>query len=96
MWFITTIRLSKDNVHISDIRHWGYFSSKEECIKILHKNITDLHEYYYNYAVIEKIDSGLYSFPTEREFFEYKKELSGFFEIKEPLWARNYSNFFIG
>jgi hypothetical protein len=94
MWFITSIRVL-DNEIILSSRCWGYFSSKEECIKILHNNITDIHECYYNYAVIEKINEGLYPLPIEREFFEYNRDSSGFFEIKEPEWDFT-GNFAIG
>ena len=94
MWFITTIRVLDNEIIYP--RCWGYYHNKNDCIKVLHDNITDIHEYYYNYAVIEKINEGLYSLPIEREFFEYKKNLSGFFEIEEPEWAKSHSIFAIG
>ena len=94
MWFITTIRGVDNEIMCS--RCWGYYYDKNDCIKVLHDNITDIHECYYNYAVIEKINEGLSSLSIEREFFEYKRNLSGFFEIEEPKWAEFYSNFAIG
>lgn len=94
MWFITTIRVMEDGSIYP--RCWGYYSNKEECIKVLHNNSTDLHEYYFDYAVIEKIDEGISSYPSEREFFQYRKDLVGFFEIEEPLWAKYSCNFSIG
>ena len=94
MWFITTVRVLDNDIICS--RCWGYHRNKNDCIRILHHNITDIHECYYNYAVIEKINEGLCSLSTEREFFEYKRDSSGFFEIEEPEWAKFYSNFAIG
>ena len=95
MWFITVIRIDKEG-RFSDSRCWGYYDNSKDCVWDLHCNHTDMAEYYYNYAVIEKINPGIAQYPTQRQFFKYDKERDGFFEIEEPEWASHLCNFSLG
>ena len=74
---------------------WGYFWDKESAVDAVHRNVTDMHETIYPYAIIERLEPGLFPVPKEREWFGWVEEKDGFYEIETPdcnkYFPRNFS-----
>ena len=58
MYFITVFEKVEPSdmlfAEFGDQRTWGYYTEYEYAVTALHKNLTDLHECCYEYAVVEK------------------------------------------
>lgn len=63
---------------------WGYYWNREDAVEAVHRNVTDIHETIYPYAIIERLEPGLFPVPREREWFGWDKEKDGFYEIETP------------
>lgn len=63
---------------------WGYYWNKEEAIDAVNRNVTDMHETIYPYAIIERLEPGLFPVPKEREWFGWDEDKDGFYEIETP------------
>lgn len=101
MWFITVIEtMDYGNIDgfgdTGDQRTWGFFENKEDAVDVLHRNATDMHEGYYDYAVIEEYEEGLCPWAENYQWFKYDESRDGYFEIDEPDCVKNICNFAIG
>lgn len=100
MYFITCFeRYRKTELGWPDIgsnRTFGYYPNKEMAIEDLHTNNTDLHEYLYNYAVVEKIPMGLYPIAEETIYFKWDNEKQGFYEIDGTDMQDCFGNYAFG
>lgn len=100
MWFITVFqKVEPDPSYFANFgasRTWGYYKDRDEAVLALHENRTDMWEYLYDYALIEKIEEGICSYASSRQWFKYDLEQGGYFEIDEPECVRNVCNFAIG
>lgn len=100
MWFVTVVEKMDDRDttfgDTGDTRTWGFFSNKEDAIDVLHKNVTDMHELYYDYAVIEEYNEGISNDTGERQWFMYDEDRDGYFEIEEPRCVKNICCFALG
>ena len=106
MWFITVFEQVEPDLEdevfgfpdLGDQRTWGYYSEHEKAVQALHKNMGDMWEYSYDYAVIEQIGEGIcaYADPKNRQWFKYDQERKGYFEIEEPECVKHIVNFAIG
>ena len=63
---------------------WGYYWNREDAVDAVHRNVTDIHETIYPYAIVERLVPGLFPVPKEREWFGWDEEKDGFYEIKTP------------
>ena len=63
---------------------WGYYWNRDEAVDAVHRNVTDMHETIYPYAIIEHLEPGLFPVPKEREWFGWVEEKDGFYEIETP------------
>ena len=77
-------------------RTFGYRETLEAAEESLNKNICDMHEFLYTYAVVEEI--GPYIHPdVEREiWFMWDNEKKGFFRIEKPKATYGTCNFAFG
>lgn len=66
---------------------WGYYWDLETAIDAAHRNVTDMHETIYPYAIIERLDYGLFPIPKERYWLRWDDEKDGFYEIDKPACA---------
>lgn len=73
---------------------WGYYWDLESAIDAVHRNATDMHETIYPYAIIERVDQGLFPAPKERWWFGWQEEKWGFYEIDAPECAAKYPDDF--
>ena len=100
-WFITVMRKleknSKGFLETGCIRCWGFYSNKEDALTTLHKNMTDLWETIYDYAVLEEYYEGISNCCTlNRQFFKYDVDKNGYFEIEEPECVSHICGFALG
>lgn len=63
-----------------DVRTWGFYSSKEKAIECVQKNVTDIYENYYRWAVVESVNEGVIADVEEQVFFEWNNAAGGYIE----------------
>lgn len=86
---------------IKDDRTWGWFNSFKKAEDIVLKNQTDIFEYYYNYAVIEKVPEGVLQTNEQIQWYAvaYNKNYANeviVTKIDCPDMFKNIFNFSIG
>jgi len=100
MFFITCFSKCKKNENerfdTGYTRTFGYFDNLEICRRALHENWCDMHEYLYEFAVVEYIEQGIHSHAKEMAWFRWDDEKEGFFEINKPECTIHYSNYALG
>lgn len=100
MFFITCFSKCEEDekglLYTGDTRTFGYFDDFEICKQALNENRCDIHEYLYEYAVVEYIEQGIYSHAKEMAWFRWNDENQGFFEIEKPACTNHYSNYALG
>lgn len=87
---------SVDDRFINSQRVVGYFNKLKEAQNIVTHNICDIWEYSYDYAMIVRIDEGLYPSGFERYIYKYDEKKGGYREISEPPSIRHICGFGIG
>lgn len=103
IFLITTIRegaLSGINltpqIRIPKLRAVGWFQKFEDAEKTLEHNTFDLFEGIYDFAVIEEIPEGCYSFVENDWWYRFNKENKKYESIERPDEFRGIRNFSIG
>ena len=100
MWFITVMEKCEPDeqflANLGDKRTWGYFKDHDTAVQALHENWTDMWEFCYDYAVLEKADEGICPNCGERQWFKFDREHNGYFEIEEPECVKHICNFALG
>lgn len=99
MFFITCMSKLEDDQYgpnYGAIRTFGYYKTFEDCDESLKCNACDMHEYLYNFAVVEKIEEGIHPLALERWWYKYDKEKGGFFPMEEPEFMKHYINIALG
>ncbi len=88
LFFVTTIQVVDDE--IVDTRCVGFFEEYEEAKRAVCKNLYDIHEGIYDYAVIEAIQSGLYQVDSNPKWFQAYACDKGicYREIERPDFAK--------
>lgn len=97
MYFITTIQ--EENGEIKDGRCVGYFKSEYQAVKVVTNNMYDIFECLYNYAVIEKVEEGIYQYDQNPQWFELYTDVEGnprYRKIEKPEWVCGIFGFGIG
>ena len=101
MWFITVFEKIEPSANgwpeFGCQRTYGFYSERETAVRALHENWTDMWEYCYDYAVIEKFDEGIshYVFGSN-QWFKFDRECEGYFEIDTPECAEHLVCFALG
>ena len=99
MYFITCFQKIGNDKYGLDIgasRVMGYYSNFGSVNSVLQKNICDIQERIYHYAIVEEISEGVYPAVEERWFYKYDEENDGFYPIEEPKEFEHYSNIAFG
>lgn len=97
IYTITMIEdIDKKHGAIGSVRCFGYSTDFEYVDSRVRKNATDLHECLYKYAIIEKVEEGLYPCATERWLYEFDFDNGVFNPIEVPESLRHIVNFGIG
>lgn len=93
MYFVNTF---KDTISPQN-RCVGYFKSFDDAKRIILNNIGDIYECgYYPYAMIEKIEEGLYSNSRIVTFFKWSSVKNMYIECKVPETFLHLAGFAIG
>lgn len=80
---ITTLKI--ESGLISRSRTVGYTMTFSAAEKIVNKNSGDIYEDgYYNYAVIEAVEEGIYQYDENPKWFKWDKTKMGFYECERP------------
>ena len=93
MYFITTLEVEDEKIIAS--RCVGYFEEYADARKAVCENSCDICETIYNYAVIERLRSGLYPHDQKPHWFKYTGSNS-YEEIETPKFAEHLIGFGIG
>ena len=97
MWFITVFVNVNSWPKLGEQRTWGFYEDRETAVRALHENWTDMWECYYDYAVIEKFDTGISNYVCDsRQWFKFNRECDGYFEIEEPECMKHVCSFALG
>lgn len=100
IYTITTLRIEHNDEHNADYiaasRCVGFFKTLEEAENILNNNVGDIFEFYYNYAVVEKMHPGLYPHDLNFKTYKFDMEKKGFFSCEKPTALENTGSFGIG
>lgn len=101
MYFITCFqKVALDDYGWLDLganRTFGYRETFEGAKEALECNMCDMHEFLYNYAVVEKLGPYIHPNVEEFHFFKWDKERKGFFEEMEiPQEFKHFCNFAFG
>lgn len=101
MWFITVFEKIEPNElgwpEFGCQRTWGFYQNHDTAVDVLHGNWTDMWEYCYDYAVIEKFNPGISQYVNgSRQWFKFDRERNGYFEIEEPECVKHLGSFALG
>ena len=88
MFFVSTVE--ENDYQILEGGSRGYFNDLESAIDAVYRNVTDIHETIYPYAVIEELEPGLFPIPKKRLWFAWSEEKWGFYETEKPDFANKY------
>ena len=88
MYFVSTREENDHNARFGGA--WGYFWDNATAVDAVHRNVTDMHETIYPYAIIEHLEPGLFPVPKERRWFGWQEEKQGFYEIEPPECDKCY------
>lgn len=82
---IYTITVIKNSLMPGGTRAVGYYETLEEAQEAVNDNNCDINEdEYYPYAVIEKVDSGIFTFPREEWWYHWNNIKEGYVQIVKP------------
>lgn len=93
-YFVATIR----NIYTNSTRVVGFFDSLEQARNCVESNCGDIYEEgYYNYAVIEELESGIYPACQNPIFYEWfgDKKTGGYREVSKPKEFEGFIGFTI-
>lgn len=103
IYVVTAVKKnSQDPWGADDRRCFGWYADYETAEERVINNELDIHEFYHNYAVIEKAYEGLYgtmySFYEEQGqvWFKYDENTGKYEHIETPKWAQRIFGWGIG
>lgn len=99
MYFITCMtRCEKVNgwFYGGTTRCFGYRETLEDAEEALNENMCDMHEYLYEYAVVEKLGPYIHPYVEEEYWFKWDEDRGGFFRIEKPEVTYNVCNHALG
>jgi len=88
MFLIRTFKIENNKIILG--RTPGYYLTAEQCFRCINNNICDIFEDgYYNFAVIESIEPGLYQDGRDIQWFYYDKK-NNMVSTVAPPHIQNY------
>jgi hypothetical protein len=94
-WFVTTVHLDEDGT-ILDTRCVGYFDEMDQAIYSVSNNDCDIHEFSYNWAVIEHCGPGLYPDALCEIWYQWIPKVKGYVLSGKPKALERTVHFGIG
>ena len=97
--YVVTVFQKIDNsldssLTFGDRRCVGWFESMDEADWAVTNNIADMHNNFYEYAIIERIEPGIFMVDTDRVIYQWNNDKYEKIEIPKELTT--VSNFGIG
>lgn len=77
-------------------RVFGFVRSFREAKDDLNNNNCDMHEYLYNYAIVEEMKPCIHPEVINAWYFKWDEEKNGFFEIEKPKEFDHFCNISLG
>ncbi|MBQ8218470.1 MAG: hypothetical protein IJZ79_01860 [Bacilli bacterium] len=74
----------------------GWFDNFQEADYAVINNFSNMHDDFYEYAIIEKIESGILTVDIDRVVYKWNSEKSQYEAIDTPVELSKSSNFGIG
>lgn len=102
LWFITVFEtIQRDRNGWPDFgssRTWGFYTDRDTALQAVRENWTDMHECFYDYAVVEGYDEGIAHDPdpTEAQWFEWNEETQEYQMIDRPEAVVGFGSWAIG
>lgn len=100
MWFITCVEKIENEsgflgfADTGESRCWGFFSDKDHAVHVVENNLTDIHEFCYNYVVIEEYDEGICNEKIDsRMWFKWNDDKETYVRIEEPPGVQHLFGF---
>lgn len=83
-----------DNESIKHSRTWGWYSNFEDAEKAVLENHTDIFEYSYEYAVIEKMPEGVCAVAEDSWWYKasYENDEIQIYKVQPPDGFENILN----
>lgn len=96
--YIITVyeRMEKEEGNIPKLLHLtniGWIASLDDAKEFVKKNVLDMWETCYNYAIISEVVEGLYKQPKQEFFYKYNMEKELYEEIERPEELKHLSGF---
>ena len=101
-YFVTVIQTEKDTPDEDSGKHkircWGFYPTSEMAQEAVLQNVTDLHELWYQWAMIEEYNYGVpaISDGTTRRWYHWNDIYKKYHETTEPKWAEGIFNWSLG
>ena len=70
----------------------GFYHNFDDATESVIENACDINETCYDYAVIEEITPGLYSYPRYRWFYKFNRNKNEYEPIEEPKFMNHIAN----
>lgn len=95
LYSVVTIKID-DNGNVRNSSVHGIFEDKDTALNIVTKNLGDIFEYYYDYAIVEEFQTGLYPLANILKWvklLEYKDNKALLEEVECPENFKNMCGF---
>lgn len=94
----TKLELNKHGrLNLGASRFIGFYFNADMARNAVKCNMCDIHEYTYDYAIIEKYEEGCYGVvPYGVEFYKYNEDIEQYEKIESPVWADNFFGYTTG
>ena len=66
-----SVRTGEPIMHRSS-RTWGWFGTFEDAVEVIEKNISDIWECFYEYAMIDEVPEGICTFPRQEWWWKWE------------------------
>lgn len=78
-----------DFPRIGETRCIGFFEKFEDAKRAVERNLGDMHEFYYKYAVIEAVCEGLYGTDPLSHLFKWSDDKDGYEPVDQSTWPKH-------
>jgi len=73
----------------------GFFDTKEKAERVVLDNHCNINEAFYKYAVIERVNEGMYPSSVIRSFYMFDEAINTYRKIVEPKCLMGYAGLII-
>ena len=87
---VTVIDIAFDNTRTDDKRCLGFFHAYIGAKNSIEKNIGEMHECKYDYAVIEEVKEGIWQQTLSETWYSWNYEDEKWAQCKKPLKYREF------